>query len=141
MDGDIKVDVEILRRDIDRLGGLFDRIDITIEKLTDVSNSINRMLAVHDNRLTQQEDLTRHIFALIEERRKETSESQEKITKMRDEIRAEIKESLKTVETKIDTLTKVVNQLDRWKYIVIGGGIVIGFILAETPILSSIFNP
>lgn len=125
-DKNLNVDVEILRRDIDRLGGLFDRIDITIEKLTEVSNSINRMLAVHENRLSQQEEITRHIFNLIEERRKEN----------RDEFR----EGLKNLENKIDKLSITVVHLDRWKYLVVGGGVVLGYVIAQAPLLKILFG-
>ena len=35
---------------------IHDRLDVAIEKLTDVSNSIHRMLAVHEEKLTRQEE-------------------------------------------------------------------------------------
>ena len=68
---DIQTDVAILKRDIDRMSELFDKIDITIEKLSDVSISLNRMIAVQETRLVQQEDTTRRIFTIIEEHRKQ----------------------------------------------------------------------
>ena len=141
---DVKVDVEILKRDIDRFSGLFDRLDTTIEKLTEVSGGINRMLAVHENRLEQQEELTKHFITLMEERRRENSDKyeiiQNRITQTREEMQQEIKDSIKEVVTKIDKLSETVNKLERWKYLVVGGAITIGFLLAKLPMIEKLLH-
>ena len=141
---DVKVDVEILKRDIDRFSGLFDRLDATIEKLTEVSGGINRMLAVHENRLEQQEELTKHFITLMEERRRENSDKydivQNRITQTRDEMQQEIKDSIKEVVAKIDKLSETVNKLEKWKYLVVGGAITIGFLLAKLPMVEKLLH-
>lgn len=141
---DVKVDVEILKRDIDRFSGLFDRLDTTIEKLTEVSGGINRMLAVHENRLEQQEELTKHFITLMEERRRENSDKyeivQNRITQTRDEMQQEIKDSIKEVVAKIDKLSETVNKLEKWKYLVVGGAITIGFLLAKLPMIEKLLH-
>lgn len=141
---DVKVDVEILKRDIDRFSGLFDRLDTTIEKLTEVSGGINRMLAVHENRLEQQEELTKHFITLMEERRRENSDKyeivQNRITQTREEMQQEIKDSIKEVVTKIDKLSETVNKLEKWKYLVVGGAITIGFLLAKLPMIETLLH-
>jgi hypothetical protein len=141
---DVKVDVEILKRDIDRFSGLFDRLDTTIEKLTEVSGGINRMLAVHENRLEQQEELTKHFITLVEERRRENSDKyeivQNRITQTREEMQQEIKDSIKEVVAKIDKLSETVNKLEKWKYLVVGGAITIGFLLAKLPMIEKLLH-
>jgi CRISPR/Cas system CMR subunit Cmr4 (Cas7 group RAMP superfamily) len=141
---DVKVDVEILKRDIDRFSGLFDRLDTTIEKLTEVSGGINRMLAVHETRLEQQEELTKHFITLMEERRRENSDKyeivQNRITQTRDEMQQEIKDSIKEVVAKIDKLSETVNKLEKWKYLVVGGAITIGFLLAKLPMIEKLLH-
>jgi CRISPR/Cas system CMR subunit Cmr4 (Cas7 group RAMP superfamily) len=141
---DVKVDVEILKRDIDRFSGLFDRLDTTIEKLTEVSGGINRMLAVHENRLEQQEELTKHFITLMEERRRENSDKyevvQNRITQTREEMQQEIKDSIKEVVAKIDKLSETVNKLEKWKYLVVGGAITIGFLLAKLPMIEKLLH-
>lgn len=128
-------EILILRKDVDRLSLIFDRIDATIDKLSEVSNGINRMLAVHETRLKQQEDLTQHIFTLIESRNIEVNKkleaSQERTERLRSEIREEIKEHMHTIEGKLDALSTSVAAIDKWKYLVIGGSMVTGFIIAE----------
>jgi len=141
---DVKIDVEILKRDIDRFSGLFDRLDTTIEKLTEVSGGINRMLAVHENRLEQQEELTKRFITLMEERRRENSDKyeivQNRITQTREEMQQEIKDSIKEVVTKIDKLSETVNKLEKWKYLVVGGAITIGFLLAKLPMIEKLLH-
>ena len=60
----LNIEFELLRRDIDRLSGLFGRLDVTIEKLTEVSNNVSRMLAVHENRISQQEELLKNVVKI-----------------------------------------------------------------------------
>ena len=53
--GQVKTDVEILKRDMELLAGLAEKFDIAIDRLSDVSASVDKMLAVHENRLENQE--------------------------------------------------------------------------------------
>ena len=136
---DIQTDVAILKRDIDRMSELFDKIDITIEKLSDVSISLNRMIAVQETRLVQQEDTTRRISTIIEEHRKQTEDNYEVINTRLNRIRDEMKDDMLAVTNKmtdkIDKLTTWITHIDRWKFAIIGGALVIGFLLSRLPIL------
>ena len=49
--GELETKVKLLEKEIHDRKGVFQRLDIAIEKLTDVSNSINRMLAVHEEKI------------------------------------------------------------------------------------------
>ena len=53
---ELEAKVELLKKELHDQRKIHDRLDIAIEKLTDVSNSIHRMLAVHDEKITRQED-------------------------------------------------------------------------------------
>ena len=113
------------------------RLDVAIEKLTDVSNSIHRMLAVHEEKLARQEEAIFEAEQQIEVRRTEvlkqitelhsrittsTKELTELMTKQHYEADAEMR------RLRID-VTNRVGTLEKWKYLVIGGSIVIGFAL------------
>ena len=52
----LATDVEILKREVADMKLIHGRLDNAITKITDVSNSINRMLAVHEEKLASQED-------------------------------------------------------------------------------------
>lgn len=136
-DPQLRTDVEILKRDFATVSGLFDRLDTTIEKLTDVSNSINRMLAVHENRLDQQE--------------KEDVKLYKEIDKVHDELTVEIEEQYSSIMQELlyikshqsegqDKLLKRVEALEQWRWYVMGAAAVIGFLLAKLPIIQNIFG-
>lgn len=140
----IKTEVEVLKRDINRLGDLFDKLDVAIDKLSEVANGINKMLAVQENRLTQQEDISRHIFTIIENRQKEINEKYEhlniKIQKTEEEVKSEINKTVNCIMTKIDKIATDVNSIEKWRYIVLGGAIVIGFLLSNVPLIGNLFH-
>lgn len=133
----LRTDVEVLKRDFATVNGLFDRLDTTIEKLTDVSNSINRMLAVHENRLDQQEKEDVKIHLEIERLKEElTQEVEEQYTQIMQELLC-IK---KTQAINDEKVIKRVEVLENWRWYVMGAAAIIGFLLAKMPIVQNIFG-
>ena len=54
---DLHTEIELLKRDVSEMKLIYSRLDKAIEKISDVSNSINRMLAVHEEKISQQEEV------------------------------------------------------------------------------------
>ena len=48
---DIELDVELLKKEVSDMKEIHGRLDTAITKITDVSNCINRMLAVHEEKI------------------------------------------------------------------------------------------
>ena len=44
---DMYTQVELLKKEVQDMKGIYQRIDTAIERITEVSTSVNRMLAVH----------------------------------------------------------------------------------------------
>lgn len=63
-----------------------DRIEHAIEKLTDISSDLNKMIAVHDQRLMQNEKTVSNIEDMLEKRREE---AEIKLKDVYDTIRSE----------------------------------------------------
>ena len=59
---EIKVDIESLKKDIENVNTIHNRLDTAIDKLTDVSTSIKSMLAVHEEKIARQEKIDEIIF-------------------------------------------------------------------------------
>ena len=59
---DIQIQLEGLRKDVENVNNIQTKIDTAIEKMTDVSTSIKSMLAVHEEKLTKQEQIDEVIF-------------------------------------------------------------------------------
>ena len=56
---ELETEVRLLKRELEEQTKIHDRLDVAIEKLTDVSNSIHRMLAVHEEKIARQEEANR----------------------------------------------------------------------------------
>ena len=65
---DLKVEIKGLKKDIESSNRLNERLDTAIEKLTDVSTSIKSMLAVHEEKISRQEQIDEIIFDKLKER-------------------------------------------------------------------------
>ena len=68
---ELETKVKLLEKEIHDQSKIHDRIDVAIEKLTDVSNSIHRMLAVHEEKIARQEEATIEADRKLEIRRTE----------------------------------------------------------------------
>ena len=65
---DLKVQIAGLKKDVQNVNNLNDRLDLAIQKLTDVSTSIKQMLAVHEEKISRQEQIDEIIFDKLKER-------------------------------------------------------------------------
>jgi predicted nucleic acid-binding Zn-ribbon protein len=70
---ELETEVKLLKKEIYDQQKIHDRIDVAIEKLTDVSNSIHRMLAVHEEKISRQEESIEDAEKSLENRRTELS--------------------------------------------------------------------
>jgi len=125
---EIKVDIESLRKDIENVNTINGRIDTAIDKLTDVSTSIKSMLAVHEEKITRQEKLDEVIFDKLRERQAE-------ITDVYRELKKDVEMSEKRLLIEIKSLKNDIGArvgvLEKYRWIIIGGAIVIGWILSK----------
>ena len=60
-----QVKVAILEERLQNFETLVSRLDSAIEKLAEVNNNVSRMLAVHEERITKQEDIDSVLFDKI----------------------------------------------------------------------------
>jgi predicted RNase H-like nuclease (RuvC/YqgF family) len=141
-DPNLRTDVEILKRDMHQLNGLFARLDVTIEKLSEVSSNLTRMIAVHENRLEKQEEADKHLnsmiellFAKVEERRREVDtikdDFRKEISHLHNDIMGEMKEIKACTTNYHNELNNRVTAIERWKWMMMGGGAIIGFIASK----------
>ena len=141
---ELETKVELLKKELHDQRKIHDRLDIAIEKLTDVSNSIHRMLAVHDEKITRQEDAIVAAEESIETRRIELSE---KIDDLHSRITTNTKEIMTAAAVQHKQHTEEIHRLrndindrvgilEKWRYIIIGGSIVSGFLLHKFIIIS-----
>ncbi len=140
----LKTDVEIIKRDINMIQTFSAKIDDAIEKMAEVSNSISKMLIVHENKLQNHDQQIDGIKTSLSERKSDFEKQVEllhkRITDMKDENHAErekyhkeILEALKDIADSNKALDVRISKLEQWKWYVMGGAAVIGFVLAQVP--------
>lgn len=146
--------VNILKKDMDQVGRLVDRLDVTIEKLTEVSSSVSQLLAIQGHRLEFQEKYSEQLQKLVEKRREETEgnirDLHNKIDKVERELQEDMDENNRDVireikEFKADSerqhkeVNEKMSRMERWMWVLMGGGIVVAWLINRVEI-SSFFS-
>ncbi len=135
---DLRVQIEGIKKDLENVSNINDRLDTAIEKLTDVSSSIKSMLAVHEEKITKQEKTDEVIFEKIKDRADEIDsvyrELQREINQVERRLLIEIKALRNDIGSRVSMLEKL-----RW--ILLGAAIVVIFLLTKDfGKLISLFN-
>ena len=125
---EIKVDIESLRKDIENVNTINGRIDTAIDKLTDVSTSIKSMLAVHEEKIQRQEKIDEVIFDKLKDRADEISDVYRELKK---DVEMSEKRLLIEIKSLKNDIGARVGVLEKYRWIIIGGAIVIGWILSK----------
>lgn len=147
----LKTDVAIIKRDIGAIQGFSAKIDDAIEKMAEVSNSISKMLIVHENKLQNHDQMIDGIKLAMSERKndfdKQVDTLHKRITDMKDENHIERekyhKELIAALKEIADTQHKLddrITVLENWRWYILGAAAVLGFIIAQTPWDKIFFN-
>ena len=124
--GQVKTDVELLKRDMELVSALAEKFDIAIDRLTEVSTSVDKMLAVHENRLENQEQQREILHQRISDLKRDITDE---FRLLRDENRkqhAEVNERL--------------SKLEKWRWLVVGMATAVGFLVAQMGKISEFFS-
>ena len=134
---DMYTQVELLKKEVQDMKGIYRRIDTAIERITEVSTSVNRMLAVHEEKISQQEEAAIRADA---EFRADIKELHSRITTNYKELADTIAKNHKETEAHVQQLRTDLNcrvgVLEKWRWLIIGGSIVVGFIAQKMIVLS-----
>ncbi len=158
----LKTKVAVLETEVHQMAELFTKLDTTIDRMTDISNSINQMLVVHEQKIQQNSEDTEDLFHLTEKRRIENDEQlrelHSRITtngkETRQEMNAnvikimhaisEIKDAMlereKIIRNEQSGLEKRINDLEKKNWFYMGAAAVIGFLAGAFDWISSIFS-
>lgn len=143
---DVKAELSALRGDINNLDRLITRLDTAIDKISNVASDVNKMLAVHDNRLETHSMRIDHLVDSDKDRRiendKKMQEILDKIAQMREDMRTYISASNKEMNEqfhgKLEELSEEVadirddvTAIQNWKWLVIGASAVAGWMISK----------
>lgn len=109
---EVKTEIALLKKDLSQVSVFLDKLDSAIDKLTEVSSSIKELLAVHDLKLNQQNETNNHIFDIIKDLKEENHKDHQ------------------TNKEIISNLIIRIEKLERLKYTIVGGALVIGVLVS-----------
>jgi hypothetical protein len=122
-----------MANDFEQLERIVEKLDVSIDKLTEVSNNVSKLLAVHDTRINiiekdtvRNEDDIRDIHIkmdnIAKEINKKLDQSMTNSVEGHARIQAAIEEKLKGIDARVKVL-------EVWRWVVIGGALVIGWFI------------
>jgi len=135
----LEVEVEVLKSVVNKL-------DQSIEKISQVSNDIGRLLAVHNERIDQLERMSDlRVDEIKELHSRITTQTREIVDKMdamqsrlehkmnaqSEASQAQHKEIQNEIKTDIARVESRVSALENWKWWIIGAAAAVGFILGN----------
>jgi small-conductance mechanosensitive channel len=137
-----ETEIALVKNEVNQMGQLFLKLENALDKITEVCNNIGQMLAVHDERLNNQEDYADELKEQIEMHRKEhqadIKELHSRLTTAQREIskqnQVDIEKVLASIESlKMDVSGRMseqdrrISSLEKWRWIVVGAVIITGF--------------
>ena len=128
----VETEIALLKREVDDMKQIHVRLDSAIEKIAEVSSSLHTVIAVHEEKLARQEetleesekqlrDNVQELHSRITTNAKETSQHMS-------EMERRLLEELQTIRKEMSSR---VGMLEKWKWVIVGGSIVAGFIIQK----------
>ena len=118
-------DIAVLKADKDTSGQVHQRLDDAITRLTDISAGIKSMLAVHEEKLRRVDTSQDDLFSILEDRRREWEDDLKDLHSRISTQSRDLREAIDQVTNRLDSRVGV---LERWRWLIIGGAILLGFI-------------
>lgn len=110
------------------------KIEDAITKLTEISSDLNKMIAVHELRITHQEKIMDSLEDILEKRREEADSKLRIVYEtMRSEDRIVISEIAKLRvegEEQFEQLSKKISSMEKLVFSYMGGLAILGFLVA-----------
>ena len=135
----LKTEIALLKKDAKTGELIHQRLEIAIEKLSDIGVSCKQMLSQQQTRLERAEQTDDDIFITLESRRKEwdndLKELHSRVTTNTRELREHQVQSenklLSEIRAMRNQLSERVGVLEKWRWIIIGGSIIVGLMMSN----------
>ena len=136
---ELKTQVALLEKDAESGALIHQRLEIAIEKLTDITISLKGMLVQQETKLAKAEETDNDIFITLESRRKEWDNDLKELHSRITTNSRELREHQVISENKmLSELRNIRNQLDnrvavleKWRWIIVGGSIIVGLMMSN----------
>ena len=135
----LKTQVALLEKDAQSAELIHQRLETAIEKLTEITISLKGMLVQQETKLAKAEETDNDIFITLESRRKEWDNDLKELHSRITTNSRELREHQVISENKmLSELRNIRNQLDnrvavleKWRWIIVGGSIIVGLMISN----------
>ena len=135
----LKTQVALLEKDAQSAELIHQRLETAIEKLTEITISLKGMLVQQETKLAKAEETDNDIFVTLESRRLEwdndLKDLHSRITTNSRELREHQVQSeskmlyeLRNLRQQLDNRVAV---LEKWRWIIVGGSIIVGLMISN----------
>tara|TARA_B100001093_G_scaffold503887_1_gene558914 strand:- start:4726 stop:5121 length:396 start_codon:yes stop_codon:yes gene_type:complete len=126
MDVDTKVQIAELKKEVSFTESLLLRVEQHQEQLLEVTNELKSRQDIMEERLATALEEIAHMHKDSHNKDRDRIEQYEK-------LHARITETERRVINKIESMDKRLERLETWRWMVIGGAAVIGFVISIIP--------
>ena len=135
----IKTEIALLKKDAKTGELIHQRLEIAIDKLSEIVISCKQMLAQQEQKLQKAEQTDDDIFITLESRRKEWDNDLKELHSRISTQARDLRESQYQSENKLlneirmvrTQLSERVGVLEKWRWVIIGGSIIIGLMMSN----------
>ena len=135
----LKTDIALLKKDAKTGELIHQRLEVAIEKLSEIAINCKQMLAQQQTKLERAEQTDDDIFITLESRRKEWDNDLKELHSRITTNNRELRESQYQLESKLlneiravrTQLSERVGVLEKWRWLIIGGSIIIGLMMSN----------
>ena len=128
----VETEIALLKREVDDMKGIHVRLDSAIEKIAEVSSSLHTVIAVHEEKLARQEETLeeseRQLRDNVQELHSRITTNAKETSQHMSEMERRLLEELQTIRKE---MSNRVGMLEKWKWVIVGGSIVAGFIIQK----------
>ena len=128
----VETEIALLKREVDDMKQIHVRLDSAIEKIAEVSSSLHTVIAVHEEKLARQEETLeeseKQLRVNVQELHSRITTNAKETSQHMSEMERRLLEELQTIRKE---MSNRVGMLEKWKWVIVGGSIVAGFIIQK----------
>ena len=137
--GKIETKIALLEQDAKSAEQIHNKLEVAIEKLTEITISLKGMLVQQETKLAKAEETDNDIFITLESRQvkwdNDLKELHSRITTNSRELREhqvisenKMLNELRNIRNQLDNRVAV---LEKWRWIIVGGSIIVGLMISN----------
>ena len=135
----LKTEIALLKKDAKTGELIHQRLEVAVDKLTEITVSLKGMIAQQQTKLERAEQTDDDIFVTLESRRKEWDDDLKDLHSRISTQARELRDSQYHLESKLlneirmvrTQLSERVGVLEKWRWLIIGGSIIIGLLISN----------